>query len=293
MTLKKRKVIIRMIAFIGPAIVLTLALCLYFGIHSIWDIPAYYAMMKSDWHPIWKDLAFKRIAKGDDVEHIYKKYPPLYREVFPPYARLTYFKSGSTPGYYLLAKNSKLIDAYAGDTEVHHVFFSTPDEVDEANNRWSSYMQQKMLEADAYSIHKAQDVFISEDVNSASPIDWEAMAQGNYTEELIVKVSEVIRGNHKTGMILTFPGDNCSSHSEDSSVVFLRFDDSRTVYPRTEGGEIYTTVTKKALNWYLALAPNQVKEFETLMIERYAISPEERDKRFLEATANIGLQETP
>ena len=52
---------------LAVVVLLLVLLCYVAGIRSTTDVVAYRAMWRERYHPIWKDLALRRVKKGDDV----------------------------------------------------------------------------------------------------------------------------------------------------------------------------------------------------------------------------------
>lgn len=277
----------------GLLIVLVLAvisLCCFLGIHSREDLLAYYAMVHEHFHPAWKDLALRRICKGDSVESLLKRHPPVRREDFGPYTMLSYAERGSFNTLGVIAKNARLIDARAGSCTWRHIFFAAPEEGKAFRQAYSQYMRQRILEGQAYRIHRTiaagQDVFLSRRVERsevrAEPNESEYSSEvleqmrdiygSDYIDqfvstrlELTVEVTEVLYGDLEPGTVLKFRGDNCGDAGlKGPETVFLHVDDSRILYPHySQRGETYATVPKEALDWYQSLSPAQVTELET------------------------------
>jgi hypothetical protein len=244
-------------------------------------------MVREHFHPAWKDLALRRIRKGDSVESLLQRHPPVRREDFGPYTKLSYAKRGSFNTLAVVAKNARLIDARAGSCTWQHVFFGTPEEESAFSRAYLQYLRQRTLEGQAYHIHRTiaagQDVFLSRRVERSKVRD-EPNESGYSSEmlqemrqiygqayldpvmthlELTVEVTKVLYGDLEPGTVLKFRGDNCGDAGQKGSeTVFLHVDDSRILYPHSQGGETYATVPKEALDWYQSLSPAQVKELE-------------------------------
>ena len=116
-----------------------LLLCIFFGVHSYSDIVAYAQMQGM--HPIWKDLAFRRIVKGVDVNNVFNKYTPVWELKYPPYHQLN-FQDPYGPGLTIFAKNNKLIYAGVGGDWWGHVFFNSPEEDEEHSKLFSRFICQ-------------------------------------------------------------------------------------------------------------------------------------------------------
>jgi len=56
--------------------------------------------------------------------------------------------------------------------------------------------------------------------------------------------------------------DSNEADLAEPEAVFLHVEDSRTVLPHSRGGGLYTTASRKALDWYRSLNVDQIQEFE-------------------------------
>ncbi|MBN1359226.1 MAG: hypothetical protein JW993_01480 [Sedimentisphaerales bacterium] len=296
-------------ALIGSAVLAVLALltalaCWFFGIRSRQDIIGYSEMLRGRFHPIWKDLALRRIKKGDDLDELVARHEPLRREEWPPFVMLRYNEVGSFDGLAVAAKDGKLIFASVGSCCWEHTFFDTPQERETLDEAYRAWLQQSLLESAAYRIHLAvetgNDVFLAEDVErswvTADPNDTEEllkratatlgaeavqkyiMAYGAEAVrpspklQLTVEVTEVISGDLTPGTTLTFPGEQCLEvNLDEPQTVFLHLPDSRMLFPFTQGGDIYLTVSRKALDWYHSLSAEQIEALKTRYLARRAL----------------------
>ena len=85
----------------------------------------------------------------------------------------------------------------------------------------------------------------------------------------IVEVSKVLHGDLEPGTTLTFPAENCDAADlAEPGTVFVHFEDSRAIFPHSDGGEVYLTAPGKALAWYQSLTPEQVNDFEARCLSR-------------------------
>ncbi len=65
--------------------------------------------------------------------------------------------------------------------------------------------------------------------------------------------------------MLKFRGDNCEDAGlKGPETVFLHVEDSRLLWSHSQGGEAYTTVPRKALDWYRSLTAEEIKKLEAL-----------------------------
>ncbi len=269
------------IAVAGLLTVLALAIVLLCG---YWDNILIYRTMAREHYPvIWKDLAWGRIHKGDQLDSLLQKHPPLWREDFGPYAHLSYTTLGSLNMLEIFAKDGRLIVARAGSPSWTYVFFDAPAEEGAFESAYSAYLQQ---ERQAFEIHRA--IVGGQDVFFAWVIDCHEVADDSYDSEMMAKlaaiygreyleasgmltrcdhltveVSTVLHGDLQPGMILTFANGGCGQiRPGDPDSVFLHVDDQRLLYPRSPTEELYTTVSREALDWYQSLTADQIRDLE-------------------------------
>jgi len=280
------------IAFNGLLILLTFAvilLCGRLGIHSREDVMAYRAMVQGQYHPVWRDLAWRRIRKGDPIEDVLKRHPPLRRDDFPPYTALRYNEIGSSNRLVIGARDGRLISAGAGSSTWTRFFFHSPEEEQAFDKAYSAYAQQRILEGQAFEIHQViksgQDVFLARVTGSRGEEYSEEMLRelreiygqeyldsARLTErEFTVEVTAVLYGDLEIRTVLTFRADNCRrAKAGEPEPVFLHVDDMRLLNPQHEAREGYSTVSRKALEWYQSLTPDQVEELEAQGLARRA-----------------------
>lgn len=277
----------------GLLTVLTLAVVVLaglLGIRSKMDLLAYYAMVREHYHPLWKDLAWRRIRKGDSIESLLKRHVPSGREDYGPYTVLLY-QNGRLV---VRAKNGRLIGAEAwGVPDSKHIFFTTPSEERRWEEAYSAYMRQQNLEWTAFRIHRAvtggQDVFLARlierrevpyghseermrELRKTYGQEYaDSLMTGLTWPELTIEVIQVVHGDLQPGTTLTFPGDDCEHDlSEETEPVFLHLEDARLLYPRHQAQEIYLVVPRKALDWYQSLTPEQIKDLEVRCLAEWA-----------------------
>ncbi len=260
------------------------------GIHSRMDVLAYRMMIREQYHPVWKDLALRRIRKGDDLQMLLQKHPPVCVEAFGSFASVLYNRPLSYNTLGVIAKDGRLISARAGSCTWHHVFFNSPEEEEALDQAYSNHIKQVHLDIHANLIHLAitnrQDVFLAGHIESreapnASPTAAERMEEleriygRKYFEnaapnrsELVVEVNEALYGDLEAGTILIFPNSSHTQADEDS--VSLRFEDARTVYPHAEAEPVYLTAPKEAFDWYHSLSEHEIEELEARIQARRA-----------------------
>jgi len=110
----------------------------YFDIHSPGDCLAYLNMHR-ECHPIWRDLAWRRISPGDDLDDVVSVHPPSVADNRGDFTTVRYYE-GCDPGEFalsftgvaIIAKNGKLVYAVAWSCRWQHTFFDELSEDDEA-----------------------------------------------------------------------------------------------------------------------------------------------------------------
>jgi hypothetical protein len=71
------------------------------------------------------------------------------------------------------------------------------------------------------------------------------------------------------GTVLRFAGDECVGAGLDGpETVFLHGKDSRILSPHSQGGQLYMTVSRSALDWHQSLTADQIKKLEILRQSR-------------------------
>lgn len=114
---------------LAGAIMVALSLCLFFGISTMRDMRSYFEMLRGSHHPIWQDLALKRISKGTLLEHVIVKWKPQRIHQNRADTTLTYWWPdepnicSSYIGITVMAKDRILTGAIAWSCTAHHVFF--------------------------------------------------------------------------------------------------------------------------------------------------------------------------
>jgi hypothetical protein len=263
----------------------------FFGINSPEDVRASLAMVCGDFHPVWKDFVLRRVRQGDSVEKLAGRRPPGEREDVGPYTRLYYASPDSFYTVQVIGKDGVLVDARAGSPAAPHVFFGVPGAREAFDQAYPQYERQRKLEEQAWSIHRVmaagQDVFVARRIEGSgvpagtkgSEYDADLIRQmreiygddylrkfgikAESAVELTVEVNEVLSGHLQPGTVLKFRGDHCQDAGrEGAEAIFLHVEDGRLLFPDSQGGEVYATVPRAALEWYRSLTPEQVKEFE-------------------------------
>lgn len=107
---------------------LLVSVCLYFRIYTLEDVIVYVKMLHSgQYDPVWRTLALRRARKGDPVDELIARHPPLWVYSFSPYVRLEY----SYGAIDVVAKDGRLAYACAGWHDWEHRFFDM-DEAERA-----------------------------------------------------------------------------------------------------------------------------------------------------------------
>lgn len=264
-------------------VLVTTFLCVFFDVRCLGDLRVYRCMMKGPLHPIWKDLALRRIHEGSDLAQTIRKHPPVRQREYEPYTVLSYGQAGSNDTLRIIATGGDLVYADASGWGWNYVFFSDPSHVrlfDEARRR---YLDQARLEEDALRIHRAiaagQDVVLCRQLERRDNPDEpgysdELMRQyeqiygkdaaallGLSRCELAVEISQSLFGDLKPGTQLTLSVEDCrETDLAEPELVLLHGED----------WEPYVIVSKKALDWYQSQTPEQIKEFEARCAAREA-----------------------
>lgn len=276
----RRKVALVIAGGLAVAVLLLVLLCYVAGIRSTTDVVAYRAMWRERYHPIWKDLALRRVKKGDDVAALVEKHPPLYRNDAGPYTKLVYTQGGADPGLTVMAENGRLALAVAGAPTWQHVFFNAPGPMASYAQAQSEYRKRLRLDKDAYRIHCAltagRNVFLSDRIERRTLVAQVSAGPGadeeyqrivaiiraeSRREELTVEVQEVVSGDVEPGTTLTFAKGRCDDADlEEAATVFLATE--------TKGRTVYMTVPYSALTWYQSLTPEEIQALEARRSDR-------------------------
>jgi len=273
---RRTKVVVGALAVLAA---LLASLCAFVGIRSRMDVLAYYTMVRTDFHPVWKDLALRRFGHGGDIGALLKKHTPKSREDFPPYALLDFEEPFNSMT--VVAKDGKLIMARAGSCTWHHVFFATPDATEEFSKAHEKHVAQILCEGCLFRIRRValanQSIFLARKVGDDIPAD-RTIAVGDefYSADspgptIVVEVTKTIRGNIGEGTRLGIPMTvECrAEHLAEEETVFLYVSDSRVIYPHTQGGGLCKTASKPDLDRYLAMSSKELEELDTRCLARW------------------------
>ncbi|MDZ4688887.1 MAG: hypothetical protein SH850_27745 [Planctomycetaceae bacterium] len=128
------KRIARWLAAVAVSLTLVLiALGVFFRISSTRHLIAYQAMPR-ECHPIWRELAWRRINLGDSVEDVLIRFPPSLSEEFGDYGHYVFFRETfhdegglHFTGVSITAKRGRLINAEAWSCTWELPFFGHDD----------------------------------------------------------------------------------------------------------------------------------------------------------------------
>jgi hypothetical protein len=114
----------------------------YFRISSFRDLIAY-GGMAAECHPIWLELAFRRIQPGEDFRTVLQDMPPDSQEQLGEYAFYDYGVGFTALRIY--TKSGKVVSAGAGSCTWDYSFFNTfsPDDWAELNARYALLLDQR------------------------------------------------------------------------------------------------------------------------------------------------------
>jgi len=133
---------------LGTIAVLMVGTCWFFRIRKPADLVAYYAMHREDFHPVWRDFAFRRIGFGDTVESLRNEQPPVSGESFGGYTCLDYVDCppGALPftHLYILARGGRLVYAVAGSCTWQYRFFGDEEHYDAYSTARSNWVKKKL-----------------------------------------------------------------------------------------------------------------------------------------------------
>ncbi len=251
-------------------ILVVVFLLAFFDVRCVGDLWAYRCMTEGPLHPLWKDLALRRIHKGSDLAQIIRKHPPMKQEVWEPYAVFSYCEAGETANTLrVVATRGVLVCADASGfwrvgsrwARWDYIFFSDPTHIQPFEEARRRYLDQICLEEQAWRIHRAiaagQDVFLSsrvERIEADSPpisgADAEMIRQYEQiygkemarqmgfaaTIELTVEVTQSLSGDLEPGTFLTFPSRDCNETDlAEPEAVFLHVDDWGAILPGSNG----------------------------------------------------------
>lgn len=111
---------------LGAVLVITVA-AWFFDVRSQKDVIAYIGMFQ-ECHPVWRDLALRRIRSGQTVDDVRRLNAPPRMASWDRYTLLAYNDTGDFTGLTILARDDKLIFAGARSCTWEHQFFSTISE---------------------------------------------------------------------------------------------------------------------------------------------------------------------
>jgi hypothetical protein len=113
----------------------------YFRIHRFRDVLAYYCMSQER-HPVWKDLALRRIKPGDDVEEVIERTSPARVWRHDEYVTVDYIAAQGGLCFTqleIVAKDGGVISAMYVTCTCDHTFFDDLSPNDTVDYRLSFY----------------------------------------------------------------------------------------------------------------------------------------------------------
>ncbi len=122
-----------------------LGTCAYFGIYGWSDLAAYREISR-ECHPIWKELALRKIVSGDSATSTVRRWPPSRTEHFGPYTAYWYSAVDSFTGLHMVAMGDRLVGARAGSCTWEHTFFWDEQERANIDSEYDRYIQIQLKE---------------------------------------------------------------------------------------------------------------------------------------------------
>ncbi len=134
---------------VAVLMVLALAACWFFRIWSLHDMECYRRFIYDGYHPIWRDLAFRRIGEGDTVEEIRQIAKPTEEGDVRNYTAFYYYLPGGMKCprriVHLLATDGRVFYAEAGSCFWGLRFFG---DLDSARTFWRIDHEQRKQRAE-------------------------------------------------------------------------------------------------------------------------------------------------
>ncbi len=118
----------------------------FFGIYGWSDLTTYREIWR-ECHPIWKELALRKIVSGDSAASTTSRWPPIRTEHFGPYTTYWYSEAGSFTGLRVVAVGDRLVGADAGSCTWTHTFFFDEKERANIDSEDDRYLQTLFKEA--------------------------------------------------------------------------------------------------------------------------------------------------
>jgi hypothetical protein len=119
----------RMLISAVSAVVLLLGACWFFGVWRPRDITGY-LIMSRECHPVWKDLALRRMRAGHSLENLIARTAPARVERFGRYAMVNYQSGLALTGVTVVARDGRLVSGEAWSCTFHHTFFNSLGDVE-------------------------------------------------------------------------------------------------------------------------------------------------------------------
>jgi hypothetical protein len=119
-------------------------LCAFLRISRPRDIVVFLDMAK-ECHPLWRQLALRRVGSGDNAQEFLRRFPPTQREEFGRYGVYHYFPNGEAglwfTGLSVVTKDDRLVSSQAWSCTWKFVFFDTPDS--ELETQYAAFLKER------------------------------------------------------------------------------------------------------------------------------------------------------
>src|SRR5437868_3750984 len=109
----------------------------YFGVWGRDDVMAYYGMSK-ECHPVWKDLAFRRVYYGQPVNEVIERTNPVCVTRHGRFVEIDYQEPFSFSGVQIVAVDGKVVRGWAASCAWDHKFFDSMTDED-VKSMYASY----------------------------------------------------------------------------------------------------------------------------------------------------------
>jgi hypothetical protein len=116
--------------FLAAILVVTIGSLAFFRIHRARDLDAYYLMIDQG-HPIWKELAMRRVHQGDSAKDLLHRVPATSQVRFGRSALLLFESGGVTCT--IASRDEKIVSAWMWSSTSKFSFFETNDPVLDAD----------------------------------------------------------------------------------------------------------------------------------------------------------------
>ncbi len=119
--------------------------CWYFGIHSARDVKAYIGMAM-ECHPVWRDLALRRVCEGQPVDEVIERTRPLLVLRHGRFVQLDYHEPLSFTVVQIVAMDGAVVQAVAGSCTWNHTFFDSMTDRDDREKSESFERNERTYE---------------------------------------------------------------------------------------------------------------------------------------------------